>query len=173
MGAAVSGGGRGGHGRRGKRGLVAEMNVVPYIDVTLVLLIIFMITAPLVTQGVKVDLPKTTSEVIPTPQAEPVIVTVARDGRLYLTVGSSPEEPVDEGAIRERVATALRAHPQAPVLVRGDSEVPYGKVIGLMAALQQGGVSKVGLLTEAPDVGGSASTSTGVNAGAAKGKKRR
>jgi biopolymer transport protein TolR len=149
MAGVVGGGGRGGGRRKGR--MIAEMNVVPYIDVMLVLLIIFMITAPLVTQGVKVDLPQARSEVIPTSDEEPVIITVAKDGRLYMDYGGDAEEPLGEATIVTRVKAVMKYQPLAPILVKGDKETPYGHVVRAMSLLQQGGVSKVGLLTETPE----------------------
>ncbi|MGD9600506.1 MAG: protein TolR [Gammaproteobacteria bacterium] len=136
-------------GKRGKR-LMAEMNVVPYIDVTLVLLIIFMITAPLITQGVKVDLPQAPSEVIQPSENEPVIISIDADGNLYIDLGENPAEPIDEEALLARVAGVAKYKPMTDFLVRGDAGVPYGRVVEVMALMQGAGVKNVGLLTEPP-----------------------
>ncbi len=136
-------------GKRGKR-LMAEMNVVPYIDVTLVLLIIFMITAPLITQGVKVDLPQAPSEVIQPSENEPVIVSIDSSGEIYIDLGEKPESPIDEAALVARVAGVSKYRPKTDFLVRGDTGVPYGRVVEVMALMQSAGVKNVGLLTEPP-----------------------
>src|SRR6187402_1334169 len=102
--------------RRGRR-LVAEMNVVPYIDVMLVLLIIFMITAPMLTQGIKVDLPKAAAEPLPEElmrQHQPLILSVDAAGSYYLNIGKDEETALDEDAIVERVRTVLSREPQTP-----------------------------------------------------------
>jgi biopolymer transport protein TolR len=130
---------------------MSEINVVPYIDVMLVLLVIFMITAPLLTQGVKVDLPKVSSEPVERKQNEPLIVTVDAQGNYYLNVGEDPKQGIDHDTLVQRVAAVLRHQPETPVLVRGDKAVNYGKVVTAMALLQKAGAPSVGLLTEAPE----------------------
>jgi biopolymer transport protein TolR len=133
---------------RGRR-LMGEINVVPYIDVMLVLLIIFMITAPLLTQGVKVNLPKAHAEPIPSKNdKQPVVLSVDRQGRLYLDVGGDPQVPADPDAIEARVAAALQADPQRAVVVRADRSVSYGLVMQAMVLLQRAGASKVGMATD-------------------------
>lgn len=134
-------------GRRKKR-LMAEINVVPYIDVTLVLLIIFMITAPLITQGVKVDLPQAPSEVIQPSQNEPVIVSIDAAGRIYVDVGEKPESSIDEDTLVARIAGIGKYRPGTEFLVRGDAGVAYGRIVEVMALMQGAGVKNVGLLTE-------------------------
>ena len=136
-------------GRRGKR-LIAEMNVVPYIDVTLVLLIIFMITAPLITQGVKVDLPQAPSQVIQPSDNEPVIVSIDPAGKIYVDLGEQPSAPIDEETLVTRIAGVNKYRPGTDFLVRGDAGVPYGRIVEVMALMQSAGVKNVGLLTEAP-----------------------
>ncbi len=138
-----------GGGRRAKR-LMAEMNVVPYIDVTLVLLIIFMITAPLITQGVKVELPQAPSEVIEPQQEEPVIVSIDAKGDIYVDLGEDPESPIDEATLVTRVAGIKKYKPKTEFLVRGDTGVAYGRVVEVMALLQGAGIDSVGLLTQPP-----------------------
>jgi biopolymer transport protein TolR len=137
-------------GRRGKR-LIAEMNVVPYIDVTLVLLIIFMITAPLITQGVKVDLPNAPSEVIEPSENEPVIVTVDAKGDVYVDLGEKPDAPVAEDVLVTRLAAVAKYRPKTDFLVRGDHGVEYGRVVEVMALMQSAGIKNVGLITEPGD----------------------
>ncbi len=129
---------------------MAEINIVPYIDVMLVLLVIFMITAPLLAQGVKVDLPQASAEVLPPEQKEPLVLTVDSQGRYYLNIGE-PEEALAAETMVARVASVLRRAPDTPVLVRGDREVGYGKVVRAMTLLQQAGAHSVGLVTETPE----------------------
>jgi len=135
-------------GRR--RRMMAEINVVPYIDVMLVLLIIFMVTAPLITQGVKIDLPQAPSEVMPPSDDEPVIVSIDAAGAIYVDVGEAPDEPVGAEELVTRVSAVLKYKPQTAILVQGDRAVDYGTVVGVMTLLQNAGVSGVGLITEPP-----------------------
>jgi len=127
---------------------MSDMNVVPYIDVMLVLLIIFMITAPLITQGVKVDLPRAPSEVLPPREQEPLVVAVDAKGRYFIEFGEAPDSPASLATVVERVGVLKRNNPAIPVLLRGDRSVDYGRVVSLMAALQGAGVDSVGLVTE-------------------------
>lgn len=135
--------------RRGRR-LMAEINVVPYIDVMLVLLIIFMITAPLLTQGIKVDLPKAGAEPLPPEMSEqqPLILGVDTAGKFYLNLGKDEESPIDDDTVVDRVSTVLRREPKTPVLVKADRNVPYGRVVEGMVLLQQAGAEKVGFITD-------------------------
>ena len=135
----------------GKRKPVSEINVVPYIDVMLVLLIIFMITAPLVQQGVEIDLPQASANPLPPEQREPLIISVSKTGDLYLNIGEDIDKPLDEEQLGKRVAIVMQNHPQTPVLVRGDKAVDYGRVTEAMVLLQASGVEKVGLMTEFGD----------------------
>ena len=130
---------------------MAEINVVPYIDVMLVMLVIFMITAPLLTQGVKVDLPEASADPMEDADKEPVIVNVDAAGNLYLSVGDAPDEPIDAATLVNNVAAVLRRQPGKSVLVRGDHAVDYGTVVSAMVLLQQAGVPRVGLVTEPPE----------------------
>ena len=139
--------------RQRKRRLMAEINVVPYIDVMLVLLVIFMITAPLLTQGVKVDLPQAAAEVLPPSDQEPLIVSIDAEGRYYIEFGDDRDKPIDGETMLTRVAAVIRYQPKTVVLVRGDAQVPYGRVVNLMTLLQSAGVDSVGLMTEPPDQG--------------------
>ena len=133
-----------------KRRAISEINVVPYIDVMLVLLIIFMITAPIVQQGVAIELPKLSANSLPPEQLEPVILTVSKSGDYYLNVGDNLKKPVSDEVVMQRVALVLKLKPQTPVLVRGDKDVDYGSVTTAMVLLQSAGVAKVGLMTEQP-----------------------
>lgn len=133
--------------RRGKR-LMAEMNVVPYIDVMLVLLIIFMITAPLLTQGIKVDLPKAGAEPMPSEDEKPLILSVDKAGRFYLNIGKDEDSAIDDNVVVDRVSAVLRREPKTPVLVKADQSVPYGRVVEGMVLLQQSGAEKVGFITD-------------------------
>ncbi len=130
---------------------MADINVVPYIDVMLVMLVIFMITAPLLTQGVQVELPEAAAEPIDEADKEPLVVNVDAAGNLYLNVGETPEEPLDSETLMQNVAAVLRRQPQKSVLVRGDHAVDYGTVVSAMVLLQQAGVPSVGLVTEPPE----------------------
>jgi biopolymer transport protein TolR len=129
---------------------MSEINVVPYIDVMLVLLIIFMITAPLITQGVKIELPQAPSEVIPPADKEPVVVSVDTDGNFYINYGEERDRPIAPQALANRVNALLQYQPGIPVLVAGDGDVSYRRIVNLMALLQGAGVPSVGLMTEPP-----------------------
>ncbi|HEX22523.1 MAG TPA: protein TolR [Chromatiales bacterium] len=130
---------------------MSEINVVPYIDVMLVLLVIFMITAPLLTQGVNVELPQAESEVMTEETDEPLVVTVTANGDYYLNVGDNIDDPIDHQMLVTRVAAVLRHKPKTPVMVRGDTHVEYGKVVVAMSLLQKAGAPSVGLITDAPE----------------------
>lgn len=136
---------------RHKRRPVAEINVVPYIDVMLVLLVIFMITAPLVTQGVKVELPEASAEAIPQDGPPPIMVSVDAQGHYYVTVGETQHEMLSQEELIALVVAQLRETPKAPVVVNGDKRVSYDKVVQLMVWLQQAGVAQVGLMTDPSD----------------------
>ena len=133
---------------------MSEINVVPYIDVMLVLLVIFMITTPLLTQGVKIDLPKAAAQAISTEQQQPMIVTVDKEGHYYLNVYHEPETAIDPEVLATRVAAEVQlAHQRGnkrEVLVKGDQLVEYGKVVQAMVLLQHAGVENVGLMTDPP-----------------------
>lgn len=135
--------------RAKKHTLVAEINVVPYIDVMLVLLIVFMITAPLLMQGVKVDLPQASATPMDKDE-EPLIVSIKPDGSLYINLGADEKSAVSIDVIQQQVSTVLKNKPQTAVLVWGDRNVPYGRVVTLMADLQAAGAESVGLVTEPP-----------------------
>ncbi len=129
---------------------MSEINVVPYIDVMLVLLVIFMITAPLLSQGVKVDLPRVASEPLPPSEREPLIVTVDREGRVFVNYGEDQDTPIGDETLMARVAALLRNQPDIPVLVKGDEGTAYGAVVRVMSLLQGAGAEGIGLMTDPP-----------------------
>lgn len=133
---------------RKKRKFNSEINVVPYIDVMMVLLVIFMITAPMLTQGVKVELPQAASDPVDDQDNEPVIITVDAKQQYYIDVGGKPDEPLTASVVSERVGKILASNPQKMLLVRGDKNVSYDAVVQLMVLLQQAGAASVGLVTE-------------------------
>ncbi|MGB0239140.1 MAG: protein TolR [Cycloclasticus sp.] len=127
---------------------MAEINVVPYIDVMLVLLIIFMITAPLIQQGVEIDLPQADAEQVDEQNIQPLVVTVDQQGQYYLDVGENTDEPISTETLQLKVAAVLRNKPKTPVMIRGDKDVVYGEVVQAMTTLQAAGVPSIGLLTD-------------------------
>ena len=131
---------------------MSEINVVPYIDVMLVLLVIFMVTAPLLSQGVDVDLPEADAKVIDTKQQEPVIVSIDKNGKFYLNLGKSPNKPIKDKDLVKKVSAVMRSREQSTIYVRGDKNVSYGKVVSVMALLQKAGVGNVGLMTDLSDL---------------------
>lgn len=133
---------------RKRRRPVSEINVVPYIDVMLVLLIIFMVTAPLISQGVKVDLPKASANPIEQEDNPPIIASVDVKGRYYLNVGDAQDAPIDKQELAAVVQAQLEKDPNTPVVVKGDGQVAYNEVIQLMVLLQSAGVPSVGLMTD-------------------------
>ena len=132
-----------------KRRAVAEINVVPYIDVMLVLLIIFMVTAPLLSTGVSVDLPQAASEPLENNDEEPFVVTVDVDGRYYLN--DDEEEVATAREIELKARAVLERNPDLPFLVRGDGAADYASVVQAMVLLQKAGVDSVGLVTDPPE----------------------
>ena len=138
-------------GRGHKRKPMAEINVVPYIDVTLVLLVIFMITAPLVQTGVDVDLPQAETSTVEQDSQQPVIISIDREGRYFIDIGGNEEEPVSANTILIRVKAVLKNKPGTPIYIRGDRTIAYGKVVSAMAALKNAGVPNVGLMTSSLD----------------------
>jgi biopolymer transport protein TolR len=140
--------------KRNRKRAIADINVVPYIDVMLVMLVIFMITAPLLNQGVDVELPLADAEPLDSDKPDPVILSVDASGRYFLNVGGDPEKPVDAETLVKRIAAVLRNRPEAAVMVRGDASVDYGVVVAAMSLLQQAGAARVGLVTEPPEEGG-------------------
>lgn len=138
--------------RRQRKRPIAEINVVPYIDVMLVLLVIFMITAQLINQGVKVDLPKASAQALSTKEKEPLIVSIDAQGNYFLNVAQNPQQPLEAANLFDQVSNELKASVNDPtpriVLVKGDKNVDYGKVIAAMVLLQQAGAPSVGLMTD-------------------------
>ncbi|GHA86455.1 protein TolR [Modicisalibacter luteus] len=138
------------YNRGPRRKPMGEINVVPFIDVMLVLLVIFMITAPMLTQGVQVDLPQVSSEPIENLEdREPIIVSVDKEGQYFISLGEE-DTSVSLEEISDKIIIILQRRPDTPVLVRGDRNVPYGQVVTLMSTLQIAGVPNVGLISEPP-----------------------
>ncbi len=136
---------------RSKRKPMSDINVVPYIDVMLVLLIIFMVTAPMLTQGIKVDLPKLESDPVKTEKnQEPIIISIDSNGAYYLEMSSSADKPLELNDLIKKVQAILEQKPGTSVLLRGDKHVEYGAVVALMSSLQEAGANGVGLITEDP-----------------------
>jgi len=132
---------------RKRRKLKAEINVVPYIDVMLVLLIIFMVTAPLLNLGVDIQLPQSKAKSVQNDK-EPAVISVDRDGKLYLSLGQTKREPVEPDALVAKVSAFVRENPQLPFLVAGDQRADYGRIYQAMVLLQSAGVAKVGLMSQ-------------------------
>jgi len=129
----------------------AEINVVPYIDVMMVLLVIFMVTAPMMTQGVNVDLPQAKSDPVESNElSEPLVVSVTRSGDFYLELGENNKQPVTLERIGVQVAKILQRAPDTQVLLRGDRAIEYGLIVRIMTVLQQAGAHSVGLVSESP-----------------------
>lgn len=135
--------------KRHKHRQMNEINVVPYIDVMLVLLVIFMVTAPLLTEGVKVDLPQAKAKPIESSESIPFVVHVTSTGEYYLNQDN--DQAVELNAIKIKAAATRRAKPATPFLVRGDSNVNFDAVVQAMVALQAAGVDDIGLVTRSPD----------------------
>lgn len=138
-----------------RRRPISEINVVPYIDVMLVLLVIFMATAPLLSQGVEINLPKKPSDRLPRGD-DPLIVSIRKDGVIFINIGV---ENLDEEGTRvtifsleDQVAKIINVRPDLPIYIRADEDLDYGAFIGVMTVLQQSGAERVGLLTEPPEV---------------------
>jgi biopolymer transport protein TolR len=140
--------------QKNRRRPMAEINLVPYIDVMLVLLIIFMITTPLLTQGVKVNLPQANAQTIPPDKQQPIIVAVDAQGNYYLNISANPNQPIDPMTLSNRVGSEIRVEQQQGetpiILVKGDAKANYGNVVQAMVLLQQAGAPSVGLITEPP-----------------------
>jgi len=132
-----------------KRKLMGEINVVPYIDVMLVLLVIFMVTAPLLTQGIEVELPKAGAEPIETSSDNiPLVLSVDAAGNLYLNVGDDEDKPMGGKEVVAQTARVLDVSPDTQIFIKADRAVPYGNVVGAMVLLQQGGADHVGFVTD-------------------------
>lgn len=140
--------------RRQRRRLMAEINVVPLIDVMLVLLIVFMITAPLITQGVKVDLPEADAEIVDDNNELTLVVSIDASGLYYISLGEISEEPeaVSLDTIGENVSRIMNQNPGVPVFLEADAAVNYGLVMSLMATLEDAGAPSVRLITQPPTV---------------------
>ena len=141
-----------------RRKPISEINVVPYIDVMLVLLVIFMATAPLLTQGVQVDLPQANSEPIEYTDADPLVVSMRADGSIFMNIGMQDAD--DEGtrvtvySLEEQAGKILRARSDAPVYLKADSSLDYGEVVRVMNVLQKAGAESLGLITDPPEIEG-------------------
>jgi len=122
---------------------MAEINVVPYIDVMLVLLVIFMITAPLLTQGVKVDLPQAEAEPLPAEADDPVVVSINAAGEFFIDIGEGKDQPVDSSTLVTRIAALLKYKPKTPIMLKGDKNVDYGRIMQAMVLIQAGGAPNV------------------------------
>jgi len=134
--------------RTSRRKPMAEINVVPYIDVTLVLLIIFMITAPLIQTGVDVELPQATAKTLEQDDTPPVIISIDKNGQYFIDIGEDSAEPVSARELLLRVKAVLTYKPETRVYIRADEKVEYGRVVTVMAALKNTGINNVGLMTQ-------------------------
>ena len=130
-----------------RRNLISDINVVPYIDVMLVLLVIFMISAPLMVQGIQVNLPEASSEALPVKNQEPLIVSITQEGALFLETDSTKGKPLSLAEVSDLTSKIFEASPGLQVVIRGDGEVKYEKVMTLMATLQIAGASDIGLIS--------------------------
>ena len=140
---------RNGARARNRRKPMSEINMVPFIDIMMVLLVAFMISAPMLTQGVKVELPKTTSDTIAVAEdKEVLIVSVKADGSYFIDLGTSRDKAVDLSSLTDKVAKVVSARPNIQVLIQGDTSVAYGSVVQLMSGIQRAGISHVGLVTD-------------------------
>jgi biopolymer transport protein TolR len=137
--------------QRKRRKPMSEINVVPYIDVTLVLLIIFMITAPLIQSGVDIDLPQANAKEIVMEDLPPVIISIDMHGQYFIELGGQQADPVEAEQLLLLVAAMLQNKPKTKIYIRGDQAVAYGKVVTVMAALKNAGVPSVGLMTNPDD----------------------
>ncbi len=137
-------------GRGSRRRVMAQINIVPYIDVMLVLLVIFMVTAPLLNQGVEVELPQAEGETLAPAEQRPLVLSIDRGGTYFLNYAADPAQPLDAESVTAVTAAVLRNNPKLPVLVRADKNLEYGIVIEAMVLLQRAGAEKVGLSTELP-----------------------
>jgi len=136
--------------QRIKKPLASDMNVVPYIDVMLVLLVIFMVTAPMLTTGLTVDLPKAEASALSVSQQQPAIVTIQADQQYFLKLGEADDQATSLEELKARLSAEQANNPELTVLINGDQSVPYGEVVRLMAGLQNAGINKVGLITDTP-----------------------
>jgi len=143
-----------------KRKPMSEINVVPYIDVMLVLLVIFMATAPMLTQGVQVDLPNAPSEAIADTETDPLVISVRADGAIFVNLGMQTADDdntrVSIYSLGDQAGKIIRARPEVSVYVKADQTLEYGEVVRVMTVLQQAGAQSVGLITDPPDLSASA-----------------
>ena len=143
-----------------RRKPMSEINVVPYIDVMLVLLVIFMATAPLLMQGVDIDLPQAPSEPLADDQDDPLVITVNREGAVFVNTGIRKDTErgrrVTIFSLEDEVARIVGARPNVPVFVRADHNLDYGMVVSVMTVLQKAGATSVGLITDPPDISAAA-----------------
>jgi biopolymer transport protein TolR len=137
--------------QRGRKKPVAEINVVPYIDVMLVLLVIFMITAPMFAQGIKVSLPEVSAEAIESESDTPLVLTVDLSGQLFINQNPDPQQAMSDDAVVKLTQAILLKKPNTPVLVEGDQGIEYGKIVSAMVLLQSAGAKSIGLVTETPE----------------------
>jgi biopolymer transport protein TolR len=135
---------------RKKRNLISDINVVPYIDVMLVLLVIFMVAAPLMVQGISVNLPQVSSQALPVKQSDPLIISVRSNGVFFLEAGSSSDVPLDLDQLTVKLSKVINKDNDLQVVIRGDGEVKYEKIVLLMGVLQQLGSKNIGLITRPP-----------------------
>jgi biopolymer transport protein TolR len=142
--------------RRNKRKPISDINVVPYIDVMLVLLIVFMVTAPMLVQGVQVDLPQASTQPVPETDDDPIVVSVDKAGKYYVTLGDPDKqgEPLELAEIGDKLTKILRNKPKTPIMVKGDGAVDYASVVAATAVLQGAGATSIGLITEDPSRSG-------------------
>ena len=124
---------------------MADINVTPLVDVMLVLLIIFMITAPMLHQGIEVALPQAEAAALPQRIQDPLIVSINRDGLVFLQ-----DQPIHQSQLVERLASLLEARAEDTVFLKGDREVSYGRIMEVLDLLHQGGIVNVGMVTEKP-----------------------
>jgi biopolymer transport protein TolR len=133
-----------------RRNLISDINVVPYIDVMLVLLVIFMVAAPLMVQGISINLPEVSSEALPVEKSEPLIISIRSDGSFFLEIDATRNKSLNLEEISQEIAKILKADKDMQVVIRGDGEVKYESVMLLMSQLQQLGSKNIGLITKPP-----------------------
>ena len=133
-----------------RRNLISDINVVPYIDVMLVLLVIFMIAAPLMVQGISINLPEVSSDALPVERSEPLIISIRSDGSFFLEIDATRNKSLNLEEISQEIAKILKADKDMQVVIRGDGEVKYESVMLLMSQLQQLGSKNIGLITKPP-----------------------
>ena len=134
--------------------VLSDINITPLVDVMLVLLIIFMITAPMLHQGIEVALPKSDAPVMPNKADDPLVLSINRNGLVYVK-----DKPVHPTRLLEVLTPLLRGRSDETVFIKGDRDVPYGRVIEVLDILHRGGIEKVGMVTEKPDASGTAAKS--------------